>query len=202
MKAMAWRGFGWATLLMGVAAFAASARAEGLPLSRVVEGVAGVGVDGTATCVVALTRGESGPVSWPKATDVERGERDALRACVLGTAEELGTLYMEPAAGKCRADETAAVIVVSSEDDDWTDAMRWVGAKPTGACAVVLTHETGTEEPGLYESIGIDGARVYLLDEDDLIATIGEPSDDRGFFEAVGIDGARVYILDEDDRIE
>ncbi len=185
MKAT-WRGWVGA-LTVGVVAIASAAHGEGLPMSRGVAGVAGVGADGTAMCVVTLTRGD---------------RFDALRGCVLATQGEAGALYVEPSAGKCRADQTPAVIVVSSEDDDWVEAMRWVGAKPTGACALVLTHAPEPEAPGLYESIGIDGARVYLLDEDDLIATIGETRDDPGFFEAVGLDGARVYILDEDDRIE
>lgn len=166
-------------LAMLVVAMAGGARAQAVPPSRVVQGVAGVTAEGTAMCVVIVSSDDDDPFGAAKMAPGkgEGGAATALRGCVLDAGEndgdKSGTLYMEPSGGKCGPGEKAGVIVVSSEDDDWEDAMARSGGKPTGECALVLTaiegSGGGSGGAGLFEAVGIDGARVYILDEDDRI---------------------------------
>ena len=156
------------TALSGLAAVAVlavsgTAWAQAPVVSQVVAGTAAVGEDGTVACVIVVSSEDDDWIYGSKHAD---GGSIVLRGCVLATADEAGALYAEPALGKCAPEQEASWLVVSAQDDDWIGR---TGAKLSGACLLVLTPDEGAKEPGLYEAIGIDGARVYILDEDDRI---------------------------------
>ena len=177
-----------------VAGLAADAAAQMPPVSKSLRGRGAVGPDGTLACVIVVSSEDD---DWDEATKRTHGSLP-LRGCMLAAPDKQGTFYAEPSGGKCAPDQKACVVVVSSEDEDWIYATK---SKPTGAgCVVVLTPVPGSDDPGIYEAVGIDGARVYILDEDDRIARAGDKDEPPDVRESVGIDAARVYILDDDDQ--